>query len=544
MREFTPTKKNSTAPGALLRAVSTHQFLLSALKQMNDQEPGVMDQAINTASEASANEANRHWKIVVNLCKELRLDQEIIDKAFTRATAAAVKTNNWEFVIALSNLVAPARKPGRKVIDETLEIAFAEAKGSLKAVNAVRQIIACLPTDAELFKDRLEKLAKFEQKLINHELIDLVLAGQLGPIQSFVAQKHEAKPSKSRINYVFMIAASLPEGDIFKELKKLYQPDQRAMGMSLQIATRKGNLELVQFICDSYRKNELITYVKSVLQIAQDEGQTEIAGYLSSELIRQTNSLKDPFDIVRPLQQELMNHNLLVQPLQQKLITHKLLSLVSAGQLGPVQSFFAQNHAKSLSQSIVNNAFMRAASLPEGDIFKELKKLYQPDQRAMGMSLQTATRKGNLELVQFICGSYGKNELITYVKSVLQIAKDEGHKKIAGYLSCELIRQTNSLDDPLILAQTLLQDYVNHTFYGSSLFCTQVRSVNNVLVQLKRAAAFNEKDMRNQAVIDAVISLKAIMGVNQDLISRVEYIDTFSDKKDQPLEPFCSTKQP
>ncbi len=322
MPKFKPTKKESRlidlASRGLFQTVNSHQFIQSALEMMKIRSRAIDEAiiaAINSASEGSQEEANKRWKIVVMLCglkwNDHRPSQEIVDEALTQATAQAAKTNNWEFVMALCSLVAPARQPSKNIINKTLEMAISKVRSS-NAGNAV-QINASVQSlatehDIDLSKTESEQLVKITQKRIDKKFIALVLDREWASVFNFFIQDQVEKPSQSAMSYAFITAASDYTWEIFKTLGTFQEPDLRAAGTSLQVAARTGSLEIVQFICHLYKQNELTSYVKNALHIAKNEGRSEIASFLSCELVRHTYSIKDPLILAQTILQDYVNH--------------------------------------------------------------------------------------------------------------------------------------------------------------------------------------------------------------------------------------------
>lgn len=409
MPKFKFTEKELTlinlASRGLVQTVSSSKFIKSAL-EMSKVQPKAIDEAIKiairSAFQVSKEEANKRWKIVVVLCnlkwKDHRPSQEIVNWALELATAKAVETNNWEFVIALCNLAAPARQPSKKIINSILEIVLSKAqryenKGAIqsssKTWEAVKAIASLQPPatepDKNLSNDALEQLAKVPQKRVDKKFMNLAQNGEWVRVLNYFIQDQQGKnkPSQMAINFVLIATASDNQWKVLRALCNFQQPDPKTAGSLLQVAAGKGNLEVVQLLCNLDEQN--------------------------------------------------------------------------------------------------------------------IPNLY-------------------------------------YLKNALQVAKNAGHSEIASYLSFEIVRQTHS-KEPLVLTQAILQDYVNHTYAGSSLFSGQIRAVKAILSQVKRTAAQEEgEDARNQVAIDAVKNLQAIMGSNQDLSSRVNYINTHCCKKDEVLD--------
>ncbi|APF03050.1 TPA: hypothetical protein JA346_08455 [Legionella pneumophila] len=218
----------------------------------------------------------------------------------------------------------------------------------------------------------------------------------------------------------------------------------------------------------------------------------------------------------------------------------KLINFAKNGEWVKVLNYFIQQQGDKPSHTAMNNVLTSAVSDPDNqwEVFKALCSLHQPDSKTAGNLLQIVAGKGRLEVVQMLCNLDDKNvPNIYYVKNALQVAKNAGYPEITRYLSFEMIRQSLATKDNLALTQAIFQDYVNHAFVGSSLFSSQVRSVKTLLSQLKRTAAQeNGEDARNQVFIETIERLKAIMGDNQDLISRVDYIDSHCSKKAHGLD--------
>lgn len=94
--------------------------------------------------------------------------------------------------------------------------------------------------------------------------------------------------------------------------------------------------------------------------------------------------------------------------------------------------------------------------------------------------------------------------------------------ELVSYLTCEKIRQTQSAKDPLELAKTILQNFLDNSLAGSSLFSAQVRGVKTILTHFKRDLAQGEGE---KALMEALRDLKNIMGTNKVLSGYYKYIE-------------------
>lgn len=196
---------------------------------------------------------------------------------------------------------------------------------------------------------------------------------------------------------------------------------------------------------------------------------------------------------------------------------------------------YIQKHKMQPSQASIGYLLRVAGANGQWDNVKPLLSHREPDWRMAGELLFMAVKAGQLDVVKQLCDLSQENmPNVNGIKRALKEAKKEGHHEIASYLSCELIHQNNLEKDPLALTQALLQDYVAHSFVGSSLFSTQVKAVKNILSQVKRAAAQEHDDTsRNQAVLDSVQLLQKVAGDNKELHGYVDYIKAHCDKPEE-----------
>ncbi|HEI6745953.1 TPA: hypothetical protein SJ233_002907 [Legionella pneumophila] len=324
------------ASRGLIQTVKSSKFIKSAL-EMSYIRPIAIDKAIEaaiySASRISPEAANKRWEIVVVLCSlnwsKHKPSKGLVEKVFIHVINEAAKTNNWEFVIALCNLAAPAHQPRKEIINMALETALSvaesyEEKGMINlssiawdAVKAIARIQdpATMP-DKKLSENALEQLAKVPQKRVDKKFEALTLEREWVKVLNYFVQNHQGKPSHKSINFALITAASDGQWEVFKSLSSFQQPDKKTAGEVLQIAARKGTLEIVRLLCNLDEQNATnIHYVTNAISIANNTGNLEIASYLSCEKIRQTSSNKDPLFLTQIILQDFVHHTLTISSL-------------------------------------------------------------------------------------------------------------------------------------------------------------------------------------------------------------------------------------
>ncbi|CAM2816614.1 Uncharacterised protein [Legionella steigerwaltii] len=184
------------------------------------------------------------------------------------------------------------------------------------------------------------------------------------------------------------------------------------------------------------------------------------------------------------------------------------------------------------SQAVIGYALHVATLNEQWKIFSSLLSHQEPNWGAASQLLRMAAKSGQFDAVKLLCSLSPENTPAeSAIKKAYKDAKRTGHHEIVSYLSCELIHQHNLEKDPLALTQAILQDYVDHSFIGSSFFNSQVKGVKNILSQVKRKATeVHDESSRNQIVLEVVHSLQKVMADNKELLGRVDFIKAHCGK--------------
>ncbi|KTC92490.1 hypothetical protein OQJ15_12185 [Fluoribacter dumoffii] len=180
---------------------------------------------------------------------------------------------------------------------------------------------------------------------------------------------------------------------------------------------------------------------------------------------------------------------------------------------------------KVIPNQAIIGYFLRAAAADKlWKNFAQLLSYQQPDWRMAGQLLMMSVKAGQMDAVRQLCNLSQENVPgVSGIKRAVKEAKKSGHPEIASYLSCELLHQNNLNKKPLALTKAILQNFVDNSFPGSSLFGTQVKEVNKILSRIKSELAHGHGD--NAQIIFAVIeSLRKVMGSNKELRGCVDYI--------------------
>ncbi|HEI6746130.1 TPA: hypothetical protein SJ233_003089 [Legionella pneumophila] len=317
------------ASKGLVQTVNSSKFVKSAL-EMSYIRPIAIDKAIETAiysaSRVSSQEAEKRWKLVLVLCglsqSGHKPSNKLVEKVFTYAINHAAATNNWEFVIALCNLAAPAHQPRKEIINTALEIALTVAESyedegirkqssiAWSAVEAIARIQApATMPDKSLSENALEQLANVPKKRIDKKFEALTIEREWVKVLNYFVQDQQDKPSQKAMNFALITAASDGQWEVFKSLSSFQQPDKKTAGEILQVAARKGTLEIVRLLCNLDEQNKTnIHYINNAISISKNEGNSETESYLCCEKIRQTNSNIDPLLLTKKILQDFVNH--------------------------------------------------------------------------------------------------------------------------------------------------------------------------------------------------------------------------------------------
>lgn len=197
------------------------------------------------------------------------------------------------------------------------------------------------------------------------------------------------------------------------------------------------------------------------------------------------------------------------------------------------------------SQMAFNYAIRKAASIDNWEVFKMLCSVQEPDWRVAGIVLQQVARQGKLDIVQMMCNLDSSNTPnMSAFKDALKIAKSEGNKDIAHYLSWELTCLSKGVVDPLERALVLLDDYVKHHHF----FNPNYKDVKRVLRDLKIAdrSLINDQDRRD-AVTTALAELRSISHIagKPEWKSRIDYIEEHNQRDSGPdMESSLSASSP
>ncbi|CAM3130004.1 hypothetical protein LEAN103870_17475 [Legionella anisa] len=505
------------ASRGLFQTVNSSQYLKSALA-MSQIQPTAIDAAINaaihSASHSSKEEALKRWQIVVMLCSITRAghqpSQRTVDKALERATSNAAKTNDWKFVIALASLVAPARQPSQGAIDTALEHAATTAART-NDWNVVMTLANLTPPARQP----------------NQRTIDIILqravvaADKTNNWESVIALARLAppacQPSQEVVDWALDRATTAAvETNEWKSVIAL---------ASLAPPARQPSQNII---------NSLLELLVSKASKYEERGQQNLSSKIWEAAIA-IASLQPP--ATKPDEKLAENAFRQLAKVPQIRTDKHFMNLARKSGWEMVRDYLTQPGIKP-SQQAMGYALKIADAGNQWDVIKEFCHFQQPDQRTAGDLLYVAARKGNMEGVRLLCNLDEQNKPnIYFVENASQIAKNAKNTEIVSYLSCEKIRQSNAITDPLTLTQAILQDFIKHTPNGSGLFSSQLRSVKSILSQVNRAAAKEERDdARNSAVLDALMDLKTIMGSNRELKGCFDYIKEHSPKEeDMPL---------
>ncbi|MCW8398501.1 ankyrin repeat domain-containing protein [Legionella sp. PATHC038] len=141
-----------------------------------------------------------------------------------------------------------------------------------------------------------------------------------------------------------------------------------------------------------------------------------------------------------------------------------------------VFDYLESDRVKKPSQIAMSFTLRVAAHHNDWPVFMKLLNHHEPDWKMAGNLLFSAAKAGQYDAVKQLCNLSQENmPNASNIKRAMKEAKSTGHHEIANYLACELIHQNNLEKDPLALTQAILQDYVDHSFIGSSLFNSQVK---------------------------------------------------------------------
>ncbi|VEB33063.1 ankyrin repeat domain-containing protein [Legionella cherrii] len=197
-----------------------------------------------------------------------------------------------------------------------------------------------------------------------------------------------------------------------------------------------------------------------------------------------------------------------------------------------VFDYLESDRVKKPSQIAISFTLRVAAYHNDWPVFMKLLNHHEPDWKMAGNLLFSAVQVGQYDAVKQLCNLSQENMPNTSnIKRAMKEAKRTGHHEIASYLACELIHQNNLEKDPLALTQAILQDYVDHSFIGSSLFNSQLKGVKNILTHVKRITAQeHDENARTNAVLDVVQSLQHVLGDNKELMGRVDFIKAHRGK--------------
>ncbi|HHT0592512.1 TPA: hypothetical protein ACTXXA_000374 [Legionella anisa] len=463
------------ASRGLFKTVNSSQYLKSALA-MSQIQPTAIDAAINaaihSASQSSKEDAHKRWQIVVMLC----------------------------------SITGAGHQPSQKTVDKALERAASNAAktNDWKFVIALASLVA-------------------PARQPDQRTIDLIL-------QRAVVEAHKTNNWES----VIALARLAPPAR---------QPSQEAINWALELATatalKTNNWELVMALASLTHparqpsQNTINSFLELLLLKAsrhEERGEQNLSSKIWEAVIV-IASLQPP--ATKPDEKLAENAFRQLAKVPQIRADKHFMNLALNLEWKMVLDYLTEPRTQP-SQQAINHALTRAESDNQWDVIKELCHFQQPDQRTAGDLLCVAARKGNMEGVRFLCNLDEQNKPNVYfVENASQIAKNAKNLEIVSYLSCEKIRQSNSIKDPLTLAQAILEDYTKHSFEGISLFSSQLRSVKNILTQIKRAAAKEEgDDVRDRAVFDALMDLKTIMGSNKELNACFDYIQDHSSKEE------------
>lgn len=226
----------------------------------------------------------------------------------------------------------------------------------------------------------------------------------------------------------------------------------------------------------------------------------------------------------------------------------RFMNLATKEEWTKVLNYFIQDQWGKPSQEAMSFALITAISASQWEVFKSLCQFQQPNQRTAGDLLQVAARKGNLEAVQLLCNLDEQNiPNLYYLKNALHAARYAGHREIVSYLSrylsYEAVYQHNLGHDLLGLTKALLKNYYDHhAFTAKGLFSKQLAQVKTILMAVKKAdSKETEENVRNNAVMDAVHDLKAIMGSNMELKVCIHYIDEHYGENEETLVTKANT---
>lgn len=484
--------------------------LLNPLKPLRKPSQSAIDAAIKASYKAawravqqedtSDEELDSLWQNIVKLCsshKELPGPSfDVFDKTLDQATLFARRTGNWRFVFDLLNLPDSARKPSQFSINEVLDAATDVALRTNDWNNVFK--LLNLPSSAskpnQQAVDRVLFIAIEAASRTQNWKPVIDLACLTAP-----SQQPSIEAVTKALNFAAVLAAKNHNWYPVIALASLEAPasqvNQSTMNNLLDLVLRKAN------------RYELM-------------GEKEIASR-AWETVSFIVSLKPP---ATTAEQKMVNYAFEeLDKVNRMRVNERLINLANCGAWDEVLAHFKLDACIIPPLRIMGEVFRHAVCQNRWDVIGEICGVVQPDRRTAADLLNIAAREGNIDGVKLIFKLDAQNKpTLSFIDNAISIAKFEKNMELVSYLTCEKIRQTQSAKDPLELAKTILQNFLDNSLAGSSLFSAQVRGVKTILTHFKRDLAQGEGE---KALMEALRDLKNIMGTNKVLSGYYKYIE-------------------